>query len=206
MFDSVFDHGVGITRATRAMWACNLQEGKGLFFFKIMPAKLLTLSYDEVRALSIRVKAKPVDEHTPGALRQQLIDHVCDCMHCLVAVMRQRAPLVYAGCPEFLELLERGMQMDKPRSPLAIVHITEELIEDYCFNRFTFIEIKALEAHLSLCRECASRVEHRRQFISLVKAALAQSSTNKTQIVTGVFGFNEDTGRTSEVAISASAV
>lgn len=165
--------------------------------------KLLS-SYDEIRAVSVRVKARKLDAiRARDDFSQQLIDHLCGCLECLMTVIKQRGSLCDAGCPAFLCLL-RGAEsrIDTARSPLANVHATEEIIEEYCFNRLSMIEIKALEAHLTVCRECCQRIEHRKRFVALVKAALGRQVDCRPRGVTGLFGFNEDTGQTSEVSVS----
>ena len=167
-----------------------------------MAIKLLNSTYDEVRALSIRVRATRLDAiRTRESTSERLIEHVCGCFACLMVVIQQRAPLCDAGCAE-CEALLREHGVDASRSPLAHVHVTEEMIEEYCFNRLSAMETRVLEAHLSMCGECAGRVEHRRQFIGCLKSALMRAQSGRPRGVVGVFAFDEGTQETSEVQVS----
>jgi hypothetical protein len=161
-----------------------------------LPMKLLTSRYDETRAMSIRVKATNLGRlRTPDNTSQLMIDHLCDCLHCLMVVIKQRGALRDAGCDAFQRLMrEKRSYLDAERSPLACVHVTEPILEEYCFNRLTFIEVKALEAHLIVCRDCSERLEHRKHFIAVIKAALEKAACERPHVVTGVFGFDEQIG------------
>jgi|SRR5579875_96626 len=165
--------------------------------------KLLNCTYDEMRALSIRVKAMKLDTiRALDSSSNRLIDHLCECLDCLMTIIKHRGALCDSGCADFLNLLrQEGGQIDLQRSPLANLHATEEIIEEYCFNRLSPIEVKAFEAHLTVCRDCSFRLEHRKQFIALIKSALTQKKNQRPQGVVGVFGFDEETRRTKEVSV-----
>ena len=173
-----------------------------------MCSQPLNSTYDETRSLSIRVKGTKIDTtQEPDDFSNQLIDHVCECLECLMTVIKQRTSLVEAGCPGFLSLLVAAQKYpDSARSPLMNVHLTEDTIEEYCFNRLTFIEVKVLEGHLAVCRDCNRRIEHRKRFVHLIKAAFRQRTKGRAEVATGIFAFNEATGQTAELDVSLLAL
>jgi hypothetical protein len=121
--------------------------------------RLLSSLYDEVRALSIHVKATPFGRAAPRRRR------------------------------------------DVPSS-VAAVHATAAMLEEYCFQRLSPIESTALELHLIVCVECACRLQHRKRFLAVLKAALSLRREARPQGVSGVFAFDEQSGETTEVSVS----
>jgi hypothetical protein len=121
--------------------------------------RLLTSLYDEIRALSIRVKATPFGR---------------------VAARHGR----------------------DASSGVAALHATPAMLEEYCFNRLSLVESTALELHLIVCAECARRLQHRKRFLAVLKAALSLPREARPQGVSGVFGFDEKSGETTEVSVS----
>jgi hypothetical protein len=116
--------------------------------------RLLTALYDDIRALSIRVKATDV-----GTVSQHDYGTACE-------------------------------------------HATEAALEEYCFNRLSIDRSQALETHLTLCDDCSKRLEHRKRFIAVIKAALSRPREGAAQGVAGVFAFQQETGEIAEVSVS----
>lgn len=153
--------------------------------------------------MSIRVKLTGLCAvRKPEEAGERFINHLCACLDCLMIVIKQRGPLCEAGCPEFLRLLQESKaHVDAARSPLANLHVTEAILEEYCFNRLTFVEVKVLEAHLIVCHACAVRLEHRRSFIDIIRAALVKEPDLRPQGVTGLFAFDGNKGTTDEITV-----
>ncbi len=106
--------------------------------------------------------------------QEKLLYHLSDCLDCLFAMSRQSNPLVVSGCPKFQKLFADAYALfDFLDSPLANVHLSEDMIDSYHFGRLSPVENKALEIHVNLCSGCATKLQNQRMFIYAMKAALS---------------------------------
>jgi hypothetical protein len=110
----------------------------------------------------------------PSDLSPALLSHVCDCLDCLFAVMDPTTSLAESGCEKFKDLLgEDGLlPIDSSSSPLAFAHVSDEMIEEYCFGRLSEPDKRGLEGHVAMCIDCLERVESQREFIREMKTVL----------------------------------
>ena len=115
--------------------------------------------------------------------QEMLLTHLSDCLDCRFAVSRQLDPLVVSGCRTFQELFTEAYALfDYLDSPLANVHMSEDMIDNYLFGRLSATENKVLEMHANLCASCATALQNERMFIFAMKAALASDpSLNKNR-------------------------
>jgi anti-sigma factor RsiW len=51
------------------------------------------------------------------------------------------------------------------------LHLTEEMLEEYCFNRLLETTKAAVEEHLLVCPACQEALQSLDEYISLMKAA-----------------------------------
>ena len=106
--------------------------------------------------------------------QEKLLNHLGDCLDCLFAMSRQRSPLVVSGCPKFQALFGEAYALfDFLDSPLANLHLSEDMIDNYHFGRLSPAENRVLEIHANFCSSCAAKLQNQRMFIYAMKAALA---------------------------------
>ena len=105
---------------------------------------------------------------------QRLLNHVCDCVDCLFAVMDPTTSLVENGCETFKKLLREDglLPIDSSTSPLAFAHLGEDMIEEYCFGRLSTLDRACVDSHVELCVDCHERLETQREFMRVMKAVL----------------------------------
>jgi len=122
----------------------------------------------------LRIKSANLDSpRSAEAMEATLLAHVLECRHCLAFALFDGLSLAETGCDRYKRMLSQMKTELRVHAALEIgAHVSEEAIEEYCFNRLPEPEAASLEEHMSGCEECASRLEYHREFIHSLKAAL----------------------------------
>jgi hypothetical protein len=113
--------------------------------------------------LKLDVHVKTMDLDFPSSfeeMTQALMEHILECRHCLrVASAGIDISLQQAGCEACKQIFSRFYSELQVRQELAsAAHLSEETIEEYCFNRLSEQEGTLFEQHLRMCPSCAGRV------------------------------------------------
>ena len=134
------------------------------------------LSTNERPSVGLKVSVSCFDMEFPRTAEQMeaaLIDHAVDCRHCLAAALFRRETLAEIGCEEYRTMLGKMNTTLRVQEALeADDHITEDVLEEYCFNRLSPEQNLRLEEHLIGCPHCTDLIEDRLEFISCMKGAL----------------------------------
>ena len=79
--------------------------------------------------------------------------------------------------------------LGRRESLMAGGHVSEQILEEYCFNRLPDEENEVVVNHLADCPRCLNAMQQRSQFISDVKAAIALQHEQSTEL-DGLLGIN----------------
>lgn len=147
--------------------------------------------------LKLDVHIKTMDLDFPSSfeeMTQALMEHILECHHCRFVVSAGiDISLQEAGCATCKQMFSRFHSELQVREALAsAAHVSEEAIEEYCFNRLSAEEGALFEQHLRMCPSCAERVSHRREFIQCLKAALTEQAMEQWEpgALNGVLGIH----------------
>ncbi len=108
-----------------------------------------------------------------AGMKAVLIRHAIECRHCLAMVLFRQETLAEVGCETYKHLVADMNSVLRVRTRLRSgAHIDEEALEEYCFNRLGQEDSRRVEEHFASCPECAEKLEHRMEFIAVMKSAL----------------------------------
>ncbi len=153
------------------------------------------ISRSENPQLGLTVKVEVADLDFPKSSEQMsdvLTKHALECRHCLAVVLFRDETLAEAGCDSYKKLLARMRSALQLRASLEReCHLEEDILEEYCFNRLSPEETQKLESHVHGCADCDGKLQHRRAFISYMKAALElQEREELAKHIGGVMGIH----------------
>ena len=138
-------------------------------------AEIISRNQNQKLGLTVTVSCVETEPKSALELEVGLTEHVVDCRHCLAMVLFRAEILDEVGCDEYKILLAKARAVCPTlTAPLSTTdHISEDILEEYCFNRACSNESARLEEHLERCSTCAKNLEKRLAFIHNMKAAFA---------------------------------
>ena len=132
----------------------------------------------EYPALGLTVKIVALDFDSPNSIEQMetvLADHVIHCRHCLAMVFCRAEDLSETGCGRYQNLLSKMRSLLKlHKGSRKDVHISNEMLEEYCFARLDDEDRETIEQHLEVCPACLRNLNDRLAFIACMKSALQE--------------------------------
>lgn len=134
------------------------------------------LSSENAR-LNLRIVVRIADFGFPKSIEDMetlLTAHVHSCDQCLSAVLRSENTLADNGCETYKFLLQRCGHELRLHAPMEVgTHVSEEVVEEYCFNRMPKHAVIVFEQHVIVCEGCQRMLQEKEEYISCIRDALA---------------------------------
>ena len=124
----------------------------------------------------VKVRSANLDLPTlVDRIGSEMLDHLIDCQTCRATFTAQDRSLGDAGCLEGRRIVSQSrVKWQERRSALARCHITEEILDDYIFDRLTCEEREPLEHHARSCVSCARLISQREALVRCIKAVFRE--------------------------------
>lgn len=123
------------------------------------------------------MKLRSAHLNTPALVNEisaEMLDHLIACRTCSAVFAAQQHSLGGTECVEGKQIAAESERRQRRDANFATRHITEEILDDYIFDRLAFDEQQALDCHLGCCSRCAKTVKEQKILASLLRAAFYQ--------------------------------
>jgi hypothetical protein len=148
--------------------------------------QLISQTQDCDTKAMVRVKIADLDSpRSADEMEAVLVDHAISCHECLAAVLFCVETLDRTGCSHYRTLLA-SFKSDLAMQASPDEHLTEDVIEEYCFGRLSEEQATRLEQHAQNCSECGEQIKAQREFIRCIKIALLGRRNPPEKDVNGV--------------------
>ena len=124
----------------------------------------------------MKLRSADLDTRTlVDEISAKMLDHLIACRTCSAVFAAQQHSLEETECVEGKQITSESVGRRRHRNPnLVTRHVSQEILDDYIFDRLASDERQRVENHLNSCSQCAEAGEQQKILVSSIRAAFYQ--------------------------------